>query len=104
MEEIRRFVEVTDPDAVFVPTDDDFKEHTTGLEEECSCCGHHTIERGVAGRSEYRRCTWCGGLFLFRADLERYQLDGEDDKPDDQVWTLLGLLRDLAIKGIGQQT
>jgi Zn-finger nucleic acid-binding protein len=100
MEEIRRFVEFADPDAAFIPSDDDFKEHTTGLEEKCTCCGHDTLERGVAGRSEFRRCTWCGGLFLFRADLERFGLDGEDDRPDDEVWTLFGSLREILISGV----
>jgi hypothetical protein len=97
IEEIRRFVEVAHPDAAHVPDDADFREHTDGLGEACTCCGSQTLERGVAGRAEFRRCTWCGGLFLFRADLMRYELDGEDDRPDDEVWTLFGVLRDLVV-------
>jgi hypothetical protein len=27
----------------------------------------------------------------------RYELDGEDDRPDDEVWTLFGVLRDLVV-------
>jgi Zn-finger nucleic acid-binding protein len=73
MEEIRAYVEATDPDAEFIPTDDEFKEHTSNLEEECACCGIMSLERGVAGRSEFRRCTWCGGIFIFKADLDRFR-------------------------------
>ena len=100
MEEIRRFVEVAHPDATFIPSDEDFKEHTDGLQEECTCCGHNSLERGVAGSAEFRRCTWCGGLFLFRADLELYEIDGQDNRPDNQVWTLFGFLRDRVVRGL----
>jgi len=100
MEEIRAYVETADPDAEFIPTDDEFKEHTSNLEEECSCCGNMSMERGVAGRSEFRRCTWCGGIFIFKADLDRFELDGEDTRPDDEGWTLFGFLREVAVKGL----
>ena len=97
MEEIRAYVEATDPDAEFIPTDDEFKEHTSNLEEECACCGNMSMERGVAGRSEFRRCTWCGGIFIFKADLDRFELDGLDERPSDQVWMLFVKLREIAV-------
>jgi len=59
-----------------------------------------SMERGVAGRSEFRRCTWCGGIFIFKADLDRFELDGEDTRPDDEGWTLFGFLREVAVKGL----
>ena len=97
MEEIRAYVEAADPDAEFIPNDEDFKKHTTGLKEECTCCGQSSIERGVAGRSEFRRCTWCGGIFIFKADLDRFELDGNSDKPDDEIWLLFVKLREIAV-------
>ena len=100
MEEIRAYVEATDPDAEFIPTDDEFKEHTSNLEEECVCCGNMSMERGVAGRSEFRRCTWCGGIFIFKADLDRFELDGEDTRLDDERWALFGFLREVSVKGL----
>ena len=102
MEEIRAYVEAADPDANFIPSDEDFKEHTTGLEEECTCCGHMAMERGVAGHAEFRRCTWCGGIFVFKADLDRFELDGLDERPNDQVWMLFVRLREIAAAVLGR--
>lgn len=104
IEEIERYVKATAPNATFIPGDEDFKRHTKGLEEGCTCCGNSTLERGVVGRSEFMRCTWCGGIFLFEADLDRFELDGTypADDESDEVVTLFGFLRDLLLLGFSQ--
>lgn len=48
-----------------------FKEHTDELRIRCTCCEQEAVERGEYRGLSFQRCTWCGGLFFGRREIER---------------------------------
>jgi hypothetical protein len=83
MEEIQRYAVQELPSARFVPSDIDFSRHTKGLGDRCTCCGEDALEMGSLAGFDFRRCTWCGGIFIKRDDLRRLMRGASAD--DERV-------------------
>ncbi len=56
--------------AVHEPSEADFKRCTKGLGVRCTCCDQESVELGDFRGISYQRCTWCGGVFIGRRQIE----------------------------------
>ena len=69
IEEVYEYASRIKPTPSFVPSDDWFSMHTKGIGDTCPCCQNCALEIGGIVGQTYRRCTWCGGIFLSKDSL-----------------------------------
>jgi Zn-finger nucleic acid-binding protein len=79
IEEIYDYASKIKPTPSFVPNDEWFSMHTKGLGDCCPCCQEKALEIGGIAGQTYRRCTWCGGIFMSKGSL-RAILDRDEDE------------------------
>ena len=56
-----------------VPQEDELRASHTGEAELCTCCEERRLRAGTLRGFKYLRCSWCGGIYLSAADLEKIQ-------------------------------
>lgn len=83
MEEMYNYVRQESPSARFLPTDDDFSRHTKGIGDTCPCCEEEALEMGGLAGFTFRKCTWCGGIFIAEEKLRQLMKGASAD--DEQV-------------------
>jgi Zn-finger nucleic acid-binding protein len=71
LEEIHAYAKTLHPPVSYAPSDEDFSKHTAGMKELCTCCEKSALELGELRGVTFRRCTWCGGIFLGMNDLRK---------------------------------
>ena len=64
MEEVLEYASLKTPFPFLIPTDEVFRQHTRGEKEVCPCCEENALQLGSISGCTYKRCSWCGGIFI----------------------------------------
>ena len=56
-----------------VPKEMELRASRTGEPEVCTCCEERQLYSGTLRAFSYQRCSWCGGVYLSAAELEKIQ-------------------------------
>ena len=70
IEEVYEYASRIKPTPSFIPSDEWFSMHTKGIGDTCTCCQNRALEIGGIVGQTYRRCTWCGGIFISKDSLK----------------------------------
>lgn len=84
IEEIHEYASGIKPTPSFVPSDEWFSMHTKGMGDHCPCCQEPALEIGGIAGQTFRRCTWCGGIFISKKSL-RAVLDRNRSADDGDI-------------------
>lgn len=77
-----------------VPKEDELRASRSGQPQVCTCCEEPQLYDGTLRAIAYQRCSWCGGLFLSAAELEKFQArestsrDGPPLPPGQKMLTI----------------
>ncbi len=64
-----------------VPKEDEIRASRSGRQQVCTCCEEPQLYSGTLRGFAYQSCSWCGGVFLSAAELEKVQA-GESTSRD----------------------
>jgi len=56
-----------------IPKEDELRVSQSGDPDVCTCCGERKLQDGMLRGFAYRRCSWCGGVFLPAEELAKIQ-------------------------------
>jgi Zn-finger nucleic acid-binding protein len=56
-----------------VPRNTELEAAGGGAPETCTCCGEPALRTGTLRGFSYLRCSWCGGVFLAKSELDKVQ-------------------------------
>lgn len=56
-----------------VPRNAELESAEDGAPETCACCGEKALRNGTLRGFDYMRCSWCGGVFVAKGELDKVQ-------------------------------